>query len=88
MGDSNRVRMEAGRAAVVDRLNQAECAEQTVLERKKLSWGLCPQTPGILSLYRQDSWESGRKCALAPAESRLLGRASRCVPAELYPPPR
>jgi hypothetical protein len=77
-----RVRMEVGRVAVVERLNQAERAE-----RNHAGMGTPPPSPRDFIAYCQDSWKRAR-AALAPAESRPLGRRSRCVPAELYPPPR
>ena len=71
--------MEVGRVAVVERVNRAE---RTMPEKKNVNWGLCPQAPGIFSLYRQDSWEAGTSCARTrriPAGSALEVRPRRAL---------
>ncbi len=55
-------------------------------EEGSLTWGRCPQTPGIYRLPRQNGCFLGAAGAAPPF--RPLGRRSGRIPALPYPPPR
>src|ERR1700722_18815120 len=55
--------------------------------RRILTWGRCPQTPGIFR-FPPEWIYFGERAAPAPGPFRPLSRCSGCVPAAPYPPLR
>ena len=55
--------------------------------RRILTWGRCPQTPGIFRFAARMNY-FGERVAPPPGPFRPLSRRSGCVPAVPYPPLR